>query len=269
MIPGSSQPDHIPGGVPLAQVANVLEAVEEVLGSDVLGVYLYGSAVAGGLRHRSDLDLLVVVERLPDDEERAALVQALLPVARRAGKRPEDRSLELTVVVRSDVVPWRYPPRQAFQYGEWEREAYLTGFVPAPRPEADLAVLLTIAVARGVALAGPPISALLAPVPAADLRRALVDLIPRLDGDLESDTAERAAHDGARLGDARDRRDPAQGRGGVVGDRAGARGRSRVPSPGRRGVYLGTEADRWEDLAADLRPAADALLAEIRAAAGS
>ncbi len=36
-----------------------------------------------------------------------------------------------------------------------------------------------------------------------------------------------------------------------------------------RGVYLGTEADRWDDLAAEVRPAADALLAEIRAAAGS
>ena len=35
-----------------------------------------------------------------------------------------------------------------------------------------------------------------------------------------------------------------------------------------RGVYLGTEPDAWDDLAADLRPAADALLAEIRAAAG-
>src|SRR5204862_5514672 len=53
----------------------------------------------------------------------------------------------------------------------------------------DLARLRTIAVGRGVALAGPPLSALLAPVPAADLRRALTDLIPRLDGDLDSDTA--------------------------------------------------------------------------------
>ena len=268
MIPGSSQPDLIPGGVPLAQVANVLEAVEEVLGSDVLGVYLYGSAVAGGLRHRSDLDLLVVVERLPDDEERAALVQALLPVARRAGKRPEDRSLELTVVVRSDVVPWRYPPRQAFQYGEWEREAYLTGFVSAPRPEADLAVLLTIAVARGVTLAGPPISALLAPVPAVDLRRALVDLIPRLDGDLDSDTANvllTMARVWATL---------------VTGeilpkDEAASWAIERAPEGARAclrrasGVYLGTEADQWDDLAAEVRPAADALLTEIRAAADS
>jgi predicted nucleotidyltransferase len=179
----------LPPGVPVAQVADVVDAVSEVLGATVLGVYLYGSAVAGGLRWRSDLDILVVVDRVPDDAERRALVRALLPVARRAGLRPDDRWIELTVVVRSDVVPWRYPPVQAFQYGEWEREQYLAGFVPAPRPEPDLAVLLSTATAGGIALAGPPVAALLVPVPPADLRRAMVDLIPRLDGDLESDTA--------------------------------------------------------------------------------
>src|SRR5262249_50501345 len=108
----------LPPGVSTAQVADVLEAIEEVLGPDVLGVYLHGSAVAGRLHHRSDLDVLVVVDREPDPSVRAALVGALLPVGRRAGRRPEDRSLELTVVVRSHVVPWRYPPTQAFQYGE-------------------------------------------------------------------------------------------------------------------------------------------------------
>jgi hypothetical protein len=34
-----------------------------------------------------------------------------------------------------------------------------------------------------------------------------------------------------------------------------------------RGVYLGTAGDAWDDLAQDLRPAADALLAAIREAA--
>jgi predicted nucleotidyltransferase len=32
------------------QVAQVLDGVEEVLGSEIVGAYLYGSAVRGGLR---------------------------------------------------------------------------------------------------------------------------------------------------------------------------------------------------------------------------
>ena len=261
------RPGTLPPGVPVAQVADVVDAVTEVLGPDVLGAYVYGSAVTGGLHHRSDLDLLVVVDADPDPDVRAALVAALLPVGRRAGKRPDDRSVELTVVVRSDLVPWRYPPRQAFQYGEWERDDYLAGFVPAPRSEPDLAVLLSIAVEHGVALAGPPIGALLGPVPAADLRRAMVDLIPRLDGDLEWDTANvilTMARVWATLET-----------GAILPkDAAAAWALERAPRLARpvieraRGVYLATDADTWEDLAGALRPAADALLAEIRVAAG-
>ena len=257
----------LPTGVPAAQVADVVEAVAEVLGPDVLGVYLYGSAVAGGLQWRSDLDILVVASAWLDDAVRAALTAALLPVGRRAGVRPDDRSVELTVVVRSDVVPWRYPPVQAFQYGEWEREAYLAGFVPAPRSEPDLAVLLTIALARGIALAGPPIGSLLAPVPAADLRRALIDLIPHLDGDLQSDTAN-VLLTMARVWATLETGEI------LPKDEAASWTLGRSPAVARRfierarGVYLGTEPDDWADLAADLRPAADALLAEIRATAG-
>lgn len=257
---------ELPAGVPVAQVADVVDAVAETLGADVLGVWLYGSAVAGGLRWRSDLDILVMVDRPLDEAVRAALVQAVLPVGKRAGERPDDRSVELTAVVRSDVVPWRYPPVQAFQYGEWEREDYLAGFVPAPRPEPDLAVLLTVARSRGIALAGPPPTALLEPVPAADLRRAVADLIPRLDGDLESDTANvllTMARVWATLvtGEILPKDEAAD----WALDRAPA---VAVPYLVRaRGVYLGDTADRWEDLAAGLRTAADALLAEIRAAA--
>jgi predicted nucleotidyltransferase len=248
------------------QLRDIVDAVAEVLGADVLGVYLHGSAVAGGLHHRSDLDLLVIVDREPDPDVRAALVSALLPVGRRAGKRADDRSLELTVVARSAVVPWRYPPRQAFQYGEWEREAYLAGFVPAPRSEPDLVVLLSTAVASGVALAGPPIGALVAPVPATDLRQAMVDLIPRLDGDLETDTANvilTMARVWATLetGEILPKDEAASwalerapGVAGPVVERA-------------RGVYLGTAEDAWDDLGEAVRPAADALLAAIRDAA--
>jgi hypothetical protein len=45
------------GGEDARQLERVVELVREVLGPDVLGVYLFGSAVLGGLRPESDLDL--------------------------------------------------------------------------------------------------------------------------------------------------------------------------------------------------------------------
>ena len=71
---------------------SIVRMVIEVFGIDVLGAYLHGSAVLGGLRPTSDLDILVVLERRTTATERRALVEGLLDVsgarARRGPSRP-------------------------------------------------------------------------------------------------------------------------------------------------------------------------------------
>ena len=89
----------------------------------MLGVYLHGSAVLGGLRPTSDLDILVVLKRRTSATERRALVERLLDLSGARARRGPARPVELSVVVQSDVRPWRYPPSQEFLYGEWLREA--------------------------------------------------------------------------------------------------------------------------------------------------
>ena len=39
------------------QINQCVDLLKDVLGKDLLGVYLYGSAVVGGLQKYSDLDL--------------------------------------------------------------------------------------------------------------------------------------------------------------------------------------------------------------------
>jgi predicted nucleotidyltransferase len=53
----------------------------------VLGAYLYGSALAGGLRPRSDLDVLVLVRRELTIEAKRRLAEGLLAISGR-GPRP-------------------------------------------------------------------------------------------------------------------------------------------------------------------------------------
>ncbi len=48
----------------------VVRLVIDVLGDDVLGAYLHGSAVLGGLRPQSDIDVLVVLRRQTTAGER-------------------------------------------------------------------------------------------------------------------------------------------------------------------------------------------------------
>ena len=75
------------------QVQSIVRLAIEVFGIDVLGAYLHGSAVLGGLRPTSDLDVLVVLERRTTATERRALVEGLLDVSgARARRGRRDRS---------------------------------------------------------------------------------------------------------------------------------------------------------------------------------
>jgi predicted nucleotidyltransferase len=56
------------------QLDRVLAVARDVLGPDVVGGYLHGSAVLGGLRPRSDIDVLVVSRRPTTREEKQRLV---------------------------------------------------------------------------------------------------------------------------------------------------------------------------------------------------
>ncbi len=162
-----------------------MRLTSEVIGTDLIGVYLHGSSVLGGLRPASDMDLLALTRRSVKDEERRALVAGILPIS---GATVGARPVELTVVVQSEVRPWRYPPVGDFLYGEWLRADYENGVIPQARPMPDLALELAVALAGNHPLVGPPPATVLDPVPPRDLARASVEGIPGLLEDLPGDT---------------------------------------------------------------------------------
>ena len=154
-----------------------------------MGLYLYGSAVAGGLRPDSDLDLLVVTDRRLRPEEKARVVEGLLPISGRETRPATWRPLEVTIVAQPEVCPWRYPPRMELQYGEWLRDAFLAGAIePEPAENPDLGVLITMVRQSSRALIGPVAADVLDPVPRADLVRGMVDGLPALLADFANDT---------------------------------------------------------------------------------
>lgn len=169
--------------------AAVAALTDALVPGTVLGVYLYGSAVAGGLRPDSDLGLFGVLSRRLTDAERSALVTGLVPISWSA-KRPVGwRPLELTLVVADEVRPWRYPPRYDFQYGEWLREELLAGdHEPPAGPHPDVALQVRMVLDGGRPFLGPPVGDLLEVPPHADVMRAMLDELPSLPGDLDTDT---------------------------------------------------------------------------------
>jgi len=173
-----------------AQADAVLTVLDRALPAGALvGASLYGSAVSSGLRPDSDLDLFGVLSRRLTDGEKRVLVDGLVPLSWRCLRPATWRPVELTLVVQSEVRPWRYPPHFEFQYGEWLRGELVSGnLAPWPPVNPDVAVLLTMVLGSGRPLLGPPAADLLDPVPHDDLVRAMRDEVPSLLDDLDSDT---------------------------------------------------------------------------------
>ena len=176
------------GAEAAALAETVVLIVRETLGDGLIGAYLHGSAVLGGLRPTSDLDVLAVINRATTEDERRVLVQRLLEISGRRAYRGPARPVELTILVASDVRPWRVPPRIEFLYGEWLRDDYEAGRIPAPEAMPDFGPEIALTLQGNVALAGPPPAEVLDPVPPAELRRAVAAGVPSLLANLESDT---------------------------------------------------------------------------------
>lgn len=171
------------------QLEASLELLKTILGADLLGVYLYGSAVIGGLQKYSDIDLFVVTGRATTEDEKNTLAFGLLEISglyMKGGKRP----VEMTIVQKASVNPWHYPPHCDFQYGEWLRGDLKNGAIPSygTGEMPDLALLVTQALLKSQTLWGATPEQLLAPVPYHDFIKGMIHDLDRLGSDLEEDT---------------------------------------------------------------------------------
>lgn len=64
-----------------AHVDRLVEGLQDVLREALLGVYLHGSAVLGGLRPRSDIDVIAVSRRRTSLEEKRRLAELVLSIS--------------------------------------------------------------------------------------------------------------------------------------------------------------------------------------------
>jgi aminoglycoside 9-adenylyltransferase len=163
-----------------SEATEALKVITELFGGMLAAVYLYGSAAAGGLQRDSDVDILAVTTQSLSDATRRELTARLMQISGRVGNSGGVRPLEVTVINQSDVVPWRYPPKQEYMYGEWLRAEIEQGKFPAPGYNPDLAILLAQVRQNSVSLFGPAAAEVLAPVPTEDIRKAMRESLPGL-----------------------------------------------------------------------------------------
>jgi predicted nucleotidyltransferase len=243
------------------QARRVVDLLSAVLGPDLVGVYLFGSVTLGGLRPRSDLDLFAVSRRRLTADEGQIIVDGLLAIS------GTPRPLEVTLVVESDVRPWRYPPRREFQFGEWWRPEFESGVLKpwADETDPDLASLVTMVRLADRPFHGPPPHEVLDPVPRTDYARAMASAVDGILLDLENDTRNyllTLARIWSTLvtGEIRSK------------DSAADWALERLPDDQRlvleraRAIYLGEDEERWDDVLPRVRAHAEHVTAEIRRA---
>ena len=165
-----------------------LLSFQKRLAKSLVAVYLHGSAVVGGLRPHSDVDLLVVIDQPMTSEVRECLAADLMMISGRYPSDPDGRRpLELIVFLRADLTASLYPARSEFIYGEWLRHEYEMGEIPKPVCDPELTLVLAQSRQEAIPLVGPSASSLLPTIPRSDIRRAIKDALPALIETLEGD----------------------------------------------------------------------------------
>ena len=151
------------------QVDAASALIRQIFEGNLVAIHLYGSAVEGGLKPQSDIDLLVTIRQPLDMQQRKKLMQDLLAISAPPGVCVRYRALEVTVVLFSQIVPWRFPPAREMQFGEWLREDICAGVYEPAHVDPDLSILLTQARRASVPLFGEPAERLFNVIPFSDI----------------------------------------------------------------------------------------------------
>ena len=169
-----------------SQALQLLEVVEERFENRLIGVYLYGSAILGGLHTDSDVDILIIINGHMSEALRSELTMRLLIISGEIGCS-DKRPLEVTIVNLKDVTPWCFSPKYEYMYGEWLREQIEAGDIPQAKYDPDAVLLLWQARSYSLSLKGPEARKVIEPIPMKDIQKAIRGSLPSLVAGVKGD----------------------------------------------------------------------------------
>jgi streptomycin 3"-adenylyltransferase len=155
------------------QVNTLIAACRDLIGDNLIGVYLHGSLASGCHNpDRSDIDLLMVVEQGLPVETKRTIAELFLRL------QGQPRQLEVSVLTLAQLHPWQYPTPFDFHNGDWIEGDLASGawqhWNDSVRTDPDLAAHITILNHRGLCLFGQPIAQVFPPVPVEHYRASIL-----------------------------------------------------------------------------------------------
>jgi len=160
----------------------------EILGDNLTGVYLHGSAAMGCFNEeKSDIDLLVVVEKgVPDEVKRR-----FMDMVTALNKKAPEKGIEMSIVRREVCDPFVYPTPFELHFSIAHLDWYRTdpkGYIEKMKgTDKDLAAHMTIVRRRGRCLCGAPVGQVFGEIPAEDYFDSIRCDIAQAEEDILSD----------------------------------------------------------------------------------
>ena len=145
------------------------ERSKEILGDNLVGVYLHGSSVMGCFNpQKSDIDLIVVVKRPLSDEVKRAYLDMVVEYNALGPAKGIEMSVVLQKVCKPFVYPTPYELHFSAGYLDWYKEDPDEYIHEMNGTDKDLAAHFTIINKRGKCVYGAPIDEVFAQVPSGD-----------------------------------------------------------------------------------------------------
>ena len=152
--------------IPIQIVESFVRESERIIGDNLVGIYLHGSAVMGCYNpDKSDLDFLVVVKENVKDETKKAFMDMVIALnAQTPGK-----GIEMSIVKREVCDPFIYPTRFELHFSQMHIKWYNDNPDDYIRKmngtDKDLAAHFTVIKTRGKCLFGLSIDEVFGEVP--------------------------------------------------------------------------------------------------------
>ena len=157
-------------------INSFVEQSKSILQSNLVGVYLHGSAVMGCFNPlKSDLDLIIVVDSPMSDDIKKSFMDMVIQ-CNRSGPA---KGIEMSVVLRKVCNPFIYPTPFELHFSvshlKWYEDNPDDYICKMKGEDKDLAAHFTIFEKRGKCLYGASIEEIFSEVPAADYMDSILD----------------------------------------------------------------------------------------------
>ena len=139
----------------------------DILGEQLTGIYLHGSAAFGCASGASDLDFIVVMSGAPSQQQKREMIALLLCLSRESDA--PGKGFEMSVVEQTVCKPFCYPTPYLLHYSQSYQKQFtedLDGWCRRMNGvDYDLAAHITVIRQVGICLCGKPIAAVFEQVP--------------------------------------------------------------------------------------------------------